>query len=729
MKFFIIFIISCIYGIHEIKSYSLNSITNLKSFSFSELFKMKNSEEPNSNKPKSKEKYVIYVIHQGNLPLNGGKGKKFKINFDDEGIMIFSTKNGKKEIPMQHLHFIGDQMISRTNELESINNPMYKDFAYKNFVPAIKKISSEFKEVADYGLVLIHHKVEIENATRIEKDLAIIISPTDDMVKEGRAQAVMDKIKNKIEQEYQKTISNFTKFKWDLPKMIKRVHYPFYIWNNLEYFKEVNDKYAQLATEGLVLKKFTNHTILTDINFAFRYDQIYLCEGYKNSTADIIPEQVKNVMPTDECCVGFNVNWHERPTKEVFCSKAKLSSKCVNEISVFRKFVYRECVESGIRELAEMIEKNERFDDKNLTVLSRIRNHFILETLKRNEIFNQAEPNTDVQKNLDIIKKNLGIASSQIKTSLEGIDIGKFVDINQLPKSSSTESTKRTTTITTTTIISGTQGQKQNPHSNNQTKVTQGGNSDSTSTKATTIQIPSTQGQQQVPYSNTTMSSIGGLSQSSTTTTSTTTTTTSYTSTSGSQKSEGGSNDGGSSGEYNYSKTKVIIDYTPLINAVIQNIKTSLVRNLTNEEVVVIKNLVPDLHTLFQNVLEKGLWLPNDIFKKNTEGGVSSVSDWLYRFIKSSNILVKYNLKKFESKECQNVTNQKFEIPYNNTQPNKKNHTTPEKNKVPVMPSTIPRDKDTEYVNEDDNIDINGSSIPLVIEPKNKTLSKLYFKS
>jgi hypothetical protein len=635
---------------------------------------------------------------------------------------IFSTKNGKKEIPMQQLHFIGEQLIFRPSELEAIQNPMYKDFVYKNFVPGIKQISSEFKEVADYGLVLIHHKTEIENGTRMEKDLAIIVAPTDDMVKEGKAETMMEQIKNKIELNYQMTISNWTKFKWDLPKLMKKVDYSFFYWNNLQPFKEAFNQYIQLAKEGIVLNKYTNHSILTDVHFAFRYDQIYRCEGYRNSTAEISPEQVKSAMPIDECCVGFDVNWHERPTKEVFCSKAKLSATCAKEINIFRKFVYRECVESGIRELAEMLEKNERFDNKNLTVLTRIRNHFIIETLKRNDIFNQAEPHTDVQKNLDIIKKNLGIVTTEIKKSLEGIDLGKFVDKNQLPQSSIT---KTTTTTTTTIIIPGMQGQQVNPNLNTQKTNQTSGLSDSSITITKTTQIPVIQGQQQIPsnHSLSTTSTKGESSESTTTTS--TTTTTSYTTTieGNGGKSQGGSPSGGSSGEFNSLRTQVIIDYTPLINAVIKNIQTSLGRNLTKEEVLIINKLVPELHMLFQKVLEKGLALPIDIFKKYSDGGVSSVSDWLYHFIKSGHVLVKYNLKKFQTKECQNATLPKFENPFNITKPIiEKNHTVQE-NKIQLMSPVIPKDNDTEFFNEDDTFEMNGSNIPQIIEPKNHTIS------
>jgi hypothetical protein len=91
MKIIILWI-SSLFLVKIIQSFTISSHTETRNLSFKELFAMK--KEKNSKKG---EKFMVYVIHQGNQPLNEGKGSIFIVDFDNNGNLLFNQKGGLLE--------------------------------------------------------------------------------------------------------------------------------------------------------------------------------------------------------------------------------------------------------------------------------------------------------------------------------------------------------------------------------------------------------------------------------------------------------------------------------------------------------------------------------------------------------------------------------------------------------------------------------------------------------
>jgi hypothetical protein len=409
--------------------------------------------EANHLESSNNSKLVLktYGVLRGNSPLNEGKMIKFKIDFNNDGEILFHTKKETKNVHLNELLYFDEKVIFTIKDLDEIVSPIYKEFVYNSYVPLIKEIAGKDETISKYGLVMFHNRQELENGIITRKDTAIIVGPTDDKVNEGTAQTSMEEFKVKLTKSYQEAISSWVKIQWNLPDLMEKIDPNVYYWNSMQNMQRLEEYFASIGLEGIILNS-SNRTSLATVKNAYRYDQLIECQGIRDSL-DLAPASVKNNLPQENCCVGYNINWNGKVEKELFCSISKNVDACIPEINLFRKFVFKKCVEKGIFEIGKLLEEGKQLDDPSLNLNTKIHYMFIMDVMKKYNIFKSIEKSHKFYKYFKTLDEKKDVIDKQISKGLDGVDTYKQLGNKEKENGNGNESGNvNSRTITSTNL-------------------------------------------------------------------------------------------------------------------------------------------------------------------------------------------------------------------------------------------------------------------------------------
>lgn len=82
------------------------------------------------------------------------------------------------------------------------------------------------------------------------------------------------------------------------------------------------------------------------------------------------------------CCIEYDVNWYDKPYKEMFCSKLEDKNLCLIEINYFKHFMFRKCMENGIEILIKEVKNNFPTFKSNMTFLNILSMYSLIINLK-----------------------------------------------------------------------------------------------------------------------------------------------------------------------------------------------------------------------------------------------------------------------------------------------------------------------------------------------------------
>jgi hypothetical protein len=173
------------------------------------------------------------------------------------------------------------------------------------------------------------------------------------------------------------TIEIVKKFRIDFPK-----YYSNFISNNYDFFRlqkyelyqplkaqfydpsmkfigyKGPEKYfTSFNNQGMVLSTEQSKDA-SKVKYSFRYDQIINCRGEDPSEIrGSIDNNISNLYRSNECCVGYIIDWNEKPLKNFFCSLESESLKCKTDIKIFQATMYANCVASAIDKLKQTLKE------------------------------------------------------------------------------------------------------------------------------------------------------------------------------------------------------------------------------------------------------------------------------------------------------------------------------------------------------------------------------------
>ena len=116
--------------------------------------------------------------------------------------------------------------------------------------------------------------------------------------------------------------------------------------------------YLTIEKEGLVIKKDIE---MTKPSSSFRYEQIVNCIGKTNEN--------------DECCYSLDVEWNNKDTTSIICSRSRENEQCKYEIKLIRSSIYKECIKSHVDSMYNIfiVHKNDKaFIPKDIISLKKI---------------------------------------------------------------------------------------------------------------------------------------------------------------------------------------------------------------------------------------------------------------------------------------------------------------------------------------------------------------------
>lgn len=132
-----------------------------------------------------------------------------------------------------------------------------------------------------------------------------------------------------------------------------------------------------------------------------------------------------------KCCVEYDVNWYDKPYKEIYCSNIENKTKCQIDINIFKHFLYRRCMDNKIDLLVQQIKNNINNIELGLTHLNKIAFYSLIVNLKKMEKFNLLNTFDPYifrsQKEYELIIKNLNFLFMKSLYFAKDIDIEKIL--------------------------------------------------------------------------------------------------------------------------------------------------------------------------------------------------------------------------------------------------------------------------------------------------------------
>jgi len=132
-----------------------------------------------------------------------------------------------------------------------------------------------------------------------------------------------------------------------------------------------------------------------------------------------------------KCCLEYEVNWYEKPYKEIYCSNINNKTKCLIDINIFKHFLYRRCMDNKLDLLAQHLKNNISNIELGLTHLNKISFYSLIVNLKIMEKFDLLNSfNSYIfrsQKDYELIINNLNFLFMKSLDYVNDIDIEKVL--------------------------------------------------------------------------------------------------------------------------------------------------------------------------------------------------------------------------------------------------------------------------------------------------------------